>query len=513
MNYTEMESKVREATNDDAWGPTGQLMQELAQATFSYEYFPEVMSMLWRRMLIDNQSNWRRTYKSLMVLNYLVRNGAERAVTSAREHIYDLKGLENYTYIDENGKDCGINIRVRVKQLIEFIQNDEALREERKKAKKTRDKYVGVSSHGNTSMGFSKSFSDFNRYDDEFTPKNTFQDNNSNSELESSIKEEAPENTAIVKDKKVSVDVKSNTVKQKMTTLTPRIETKKSVPSTQIVSQPVIDLLCDLDLDDSITDQHSKSPMSNNATAANNADADLKEIVKNMDIFSNKRPRPIKSNKSKIPDLTAKNPSFNPSGKTSAQAMKTPVIESLKGETSSCAIKPSNHIDGSIFETNNHPNVKPSNTVESVDELDLLSINTVPFNSIQHNQVMMDGSQQSNPKVVSPEISNLNLFANDDPFGINEMASSNITPNVNNISSATLPLAPASAGLVPNGSQIHLLGEKQSTKLPETWNSLVAGTRFNLDLDNLMKSDNKKGAAPSLNQLAKVKPNNDDLFG
>ena len=63
MNYTEMESKVREATNDDAWGPTGQQMQEVSQATFTYEQFPEVMGMLWKRMLQDNRKNWRRTYK------------------------------------------------------------------------------------------------------------------------------------------------------------------------------------------------------------------------------------------------------------------------------------------------------------------------------------------------------------------------------------------------------------------------------------------------------------------
>jgi len=25
MNYTEIEAKVREATNDEAWGPTGEL--------------------------------------------------------------------------------------------------------------------------------------------------------------------------------------------------------------------------------------------------------------------------------------------------------------------------------------------------------------------------------------------------------------------------------------------------------------------------------------------------------
>ncbi|XP_063705148.1 uncharacterized protein LOC134834428 isoform X2 [Culicoides brevitarsis] len=146
MNYTEIEGKVREATNDDPWGPTGPLMQELAHATFTYEHFPEVMSMLWKRMLQENKSNWRRTYKSLLLLNYLVRNGSERVVTSAREHVYDLRSLENYTFVDENGKDQGINVRHKVRDLMDFIQDDDKLREERKKAKKNKDKYIGMSS-------------------------------------------------------------------------------------------------------------------------------------------------------------------------------------------------------------------------------------------------------------------------------------------------------------------------------------------------------------------------------
>lgn len=76
----------------------------------------------------------------------MVRNGSERVVTSSREHIYDLKSLENYTYVDEFGKDQGINIRHKVRELIDFIQDDDKLREERKKAKKNKDKYVGLSS-------------------------------------------------------------------------------------------------------------------------------------------------------------------------------------------------------------------------------------------------------------------------------------------------------------------------------------------------------------------------------
>uniref|UniRef100_A0A3B1JZF5 ENTH domain-containing protein n=1 Tax=Astyanax mexicanus TaxID=7994 RepID=A0A3B1JZF5_ASTMX len=64
MNYSEIESKVREATNDDPWGPSGQLMGEIAKSTFMYEQFPEVMNMLWTRMLKDNKKNWRRVFDS-----------------------------------------------------------------------------------------------------------------------------------------------------------------------------------------------------------------------------------------------------------------------------------------------------------------------------------------------------------------------------------------------------------------------------------------------------------------
>lgn len=48
--------------------------------------------------------------------------------------------------VDENGKDQGINVRQKVKEMVEFVQDDDRLREERKKAKKNKDKYIGVSS-------------------------------------------------------------------------------------------------------------------------------------------------------------------------------------------------------------------------------------------------------------------------------------------------------------------------------------------------------------------------------
>lgn len=145
MNYTVVESKVREATNDDQWGPHGTVMSELAKYTFTYEHFPEVMGMLWKRMLYE-QKYWRRIYKCLLLLNYLIRNGSERVITSARDHLHDMRQLETYQHIDEFGKDQGLNVRHKVKELLEVIQDDSRLREERKRAKVTKDKYIGMSS-------------------------------------------------------------------------------------------------------------------------------------------------------------------------------------------------------------------------------------------------------------------------------------------------------------------------------------------------------------------------------
>ena len=66
MNYSEVETKVREATNDDVWGPHGTLMGDIAKYTFTYEHYPEAMSMVWKRMF-ESRKNWRRIYKVCVV--------------------------------------------------------------------------------------------------------------------------------------------------------------------------------------------------------------------------------------------------------------------------------------------------------------------------------------------------------------------------------------------------------------------------------------------------------------
>lgn len=67
-----------------------------------------------------------------------------------------IKMLRNFHYIDDKGKDQGINVRNRSKELSELLQDLDRVRQERKKAKQNKNKYTGVSS-GGFSGGFSGS--------------------------------------------------------------------------------------------------------------------------------------------------------------------------------------------------------------------------------------------------------------------------------------------------------------------------------------------------------------------
>ncbi|KAF9971950.1 Epsin-3, clathrin recruitment and traffic between the Golgi and endosome [Actinomortierella ambigua] len=148
MNYTEMEQKVREATSNDPWGASGTLKQELAQATHNFQYFNEIMPCLFKRFHEREPREWRSMYKALVLLEYLVTNGSERVVDEARGHISTIKVLRNFQYVDENGKDEGINVRNRAKELAEMLSSVDRIKEERKKAKANRNKFVGSGGSG-----------------------------------------------------------------------------------------------------------------------------------------------------------------------------------------------------------------------------------------------------------------------------------------------------------------------------------------------------------------------------
>ncbi|VDM32918.1 unnamed protein product [Hydatigera taeniaeformis] len=144
MNYTELENKVREATNDEPWGPHGKILNDLARETFDAEGLLEIMTMLLSRIFPENPNNWRRIYKGLTVLAYLLRNGSERVCDIALDNVYNLRSLENYQCIDERGRDQGSSVRIKAHEVVELLQDAEFLQAERQKALSTQKVYAGI---------------------------------------------------------------------------------------------------------------------------------------------------------------------------------------------------------------------------------------------------------------------------------------------------------------------------------------------------------------------------------
>jgi len=151
----------------DAWSdvPASQLLNE-------------IMPMIYKRFTEKAAEEWRQIYKvsdilallmnslthtslqGLQLLEFLVKNGSERVIDDARGHLSLLKMLRQFQFIDQNGKDQGVNVRNRAKELAELLGDVDRIRAERKKARANRNKFGGVEGSG----GMSGSMSGSSRY-------------------------------------------------------------------------------------------------------------------------------------------------------------------------------------------------------------------------------------------------------------------------------------------------------------------------------------------------------------
>jgi len=115
--------------------------------------------MLYRRFTEKTAEEWRQIYKALQLLEYLIKHGSERVIDDARSHLTLLKMLRQFHFIDPNGKDQGVNVRHRAKELAELLGDVERIRSERKKARSNKSKYTGVEGGGGFGGGGSGGFS------------------------------------------------------------------------------------------------------------------------------------------------------------------------------------------------------------------------------------------------------------------------------------------------------------------------------------------------------------------
>ncbi|KAK0200965.1 epsin domain-containing protein [Desarmillaria ectypa] len=139
--YSDTQAKVRDATSNDPWGPSGTQMNEIAQLTYNQNDFVEIMEMLDKR-LNDKGKNWRHVFKSLTVLDYCLHQGSENVVIYFRDNVYIIKTLKEFQYLDEEGKDQGANVRQKAKDITSLLLDESRLRQERRARASMRDRMI-----------------------------------------------------------------------------------------------------------------------------------------------------------------------------------------------------------------------------------------------------------------------------------------------------------------------------------------------------------------------------------
>ncbi len=68
----------------------------------------DIFYILGKR-LNDSGKNWRHVFKALVVLDYLLRHGSDAVVEYSKVNIHVIKTLKEFQYIDEEGRDQGMN--------------------------------------------------------------------------------------------------------------------------------------------------------------------------------------------------------------------------------------------------------------------------------------------------------------------------------------------------------------------------------------------------------------------
>ena len=141
---TDVEARVYEVLSHKNWGSSSSLMHEIARDTRDMERFHVITRIMWENMENQRPAAWRVVFKGLTLLEFLVKNGAERCVDDARNHGHVLRSLGQFNYY-EGTVDRGVGVREKSKQILEILGDDERIREERQKARKLREKFSGSS--------------------------------------------------------------------------------------------------------------------------------------------------------------------------------------------------------------------------------------------------------------------------------------------------------------------------------------------------------------------------------
>ena len=154
--FTSTERKVRAATRNKPWGPTGKQLNDIANLSFYQREIPIIVAVLQLRLQYRTRADkahcWRNIYKSLSVIEFLLRSGSDEVVAQLQRHIApEVDGIANgaYCMMGPDGRDMASNVQHRARAILLLLTDEERLKLERAEEAARKGRIQGAGWHEN----------------------------------------------------------------------------------------------------------------------------------------------------------------------------------------------------------------------------------------------------------------------------------------------------------------------------------------------------------------------------
>lgn len=144
---TPAELLAEEATNCDPIGPDAKTMTIIAEASFDIDDYWRIVDVLHRRLFTIDWKQWRQSYKTLVLLDFLLTHGPEDFAGAFQCDSDVIEELGTFRYVDEKGFDWGVLMQKKSEKIIDLLRGGETLKEARFKALKITKEIQGFGNY------------------------------------------------------------------------------------------------------------------------------------------------------------------------------------------------------------------------------------------------------------------------------------------------------------------------------------------------------------------------------
>ncbi|XP_051116087.1 epsin-3-like [Andrographis paniculata] len=144
---------TEELINGDSMATDVHAMRVISRAAFEVDDYERIVQILHQRLSKFEVSNWRASYKALVLLEHLLTHGPQRTAEEFEHHQDSITTMATFHHVDEKGFNWGSSVKNKSERIVKLLQDREYLKEERTRARKLTVgiKGFGSFSHGGTS--------------------------------------------------------------------------------------------------------------------------------------------------------------------------------------------------------------------------------------------------------------------------------------------------------------------------------------------------------------------------